>query len=63
MIRVTVTDVRIENAKLIGDLSCFEYGIYIVDYEFEEGDVVEQDEIESWIYMDENKLWDIGNVY
>jgi hypothetical protein len=62
-IRVTVSDIKIVNARLIGDLSYLEYGIYVVDYEFTDGDVVEEDEIEAWIYMDEDKLFDIGNVY
>lgn len=62
-IRVNISDLRVVNAKLIGDLESFEYGIYIVEYEFDAGDVVEQNEFGAWIIMDENKLFDIGNVY
>lgn len=63
IVRVSVSDLRIINSKLIGDLEYYPYGIYILDYEFDEGDIVEQDEIEAWIDMDEDKLLEIGNVY
>jgi len=62
IIRVNISDLRIQNARLIGDLEYFPYGVYITDYEFDDEDVVEQDEVEAWIFMDEDKLLEI-NVY
>jgi len=59
VIRVNISDIKIRKAKLIGDLEYTPYGIYILDYEFGDGDVVEQDGDEIWIEMDEDKLFEL----
>jgi hypothetical protein len=61
-VKVNINDLRIINGDLVGDLEYFPYGIYLIDYIFGEGDVVEQNSIETWIYMDENKLFDVADV-
>jgi hypothetical protein len=61
--RVSISDLRIQNGVLMGDLEYFMYGLYVPNYVFDEEDVVEQDSVEAWIDMDENKLYDISNVY